>query len=166
MQIQLVDPRLTAACFKPQTEYSAGIDMYACLDNVVQLLPQTQYVIPLGIRAAIPEGWVGFLVPRSSLGKQGLILSNSVGVIDSDYRGNICALAWNRNHNKIIEISPLDRIAQMVIIPHFPHHDIRINTNELPGTARGMNGFGSTGINEGMNSFMVGEKREVDPSSH
>lgn len=146
MLIQLIDPRLKMENFKPATQGSAGIDMFACIPETITLASQEQVMLGTGIKVAIPYGWVGMLYPRSGLGNKGLILSHTVGVIDSDYRGEIKLPLYNRNSmGKPLVIEPLHRVAQLVIIPHYQHNFISVSMNELPGSERGDNGFGSTG---------------------
>ncbi len=123
---------------------SAGADLYACLEKSVTINPGELKLIPTGIAIALPDSsCAAFLYARSGLGvKHGICLSNGVGVIDSDYRGEICAGLCNVS-NKPYTIEPGERIAQMVIspviIPEFSE------VSELDKTARGEGGFGSTG---------------------
>ena len=146
MQVQIIDERLKADQFKPSTPGSAGVDLRACTQDIITLNPGIQTMIGTGIKLAIPYGWVGMIFPRSGLGAKGLILGNTVGIIDSDYRGEIKLIINNESLDcKTINIQPLDRIAQLVIIPHYPHNAVSINHKPLPGTIRGKNGFGSTG---------------------
>lgn len=146
MQIQIIDERLNTDQFKPATEGSAGIDLRACSMSNFTLFYKKQAIILTGIKLAIPYGWVGMLYPRSGLGVKGLVLVNTVGVIDSDYRGEVKLAVTNTSINhEPIEIKPLDRIAQLVIIPHYPHNAVSVNHKPLPDTQRGENGFGSTG---------------------
>ncbi len=126
------------------TAGAAGTDLYACIDDSVTIGPNELKIIPTGIAIALPDSSVAaFLYARSGLGvKHGICLSNGVGVIDSDYRGEICVGLCNVS-DAPYTIEPQERIAQMVIAPvtmaKFEE------TDDLGGTERGEKGFGSTG---------------------
>lgn len=133
-----------------QTEMSAGIDMYACIDEPLQIEPQAPAVlIPSGIALLMNDPhMVGFLLARSGLGhKKGLILGQSVGTIDADYTNQIFISAWLRNPpgTEPLTINPGERIAQMVFVPIIrPRFEV---VDEFSATTeRGMGGFGSTGV--------------------
>ena len=148
MQVQILDKRLKGLDFRPATPGSAGIDLHACIDEPISLIPGETKIISAGIKLAIPSGWAGIIVPRSGVGIKGLILSNTVGIIDSDYRGIINICLWNRKNlpfGERIKIKPLDRIAQLLVIPHYSHSCISVSTDELDKTKRNEDGFGSTG---------------------
>ena len=121
---------------------SAGADLYAILDNNVEIKPNESYTVATGISISIPKGYVGLIYARSSLGtKKGLAPANKVGVIDADYRGEIKVVLFN--HSKEIQIiSPNERIAQIVITPYIKVNFIEVD--ELDETNRGNGGFGST----------------------
>ncbi len=125
------------------TEQSAGLDLCACIDEELSVPAGETRVIPTGIAAALPEGTVGLVFGRSGLGiRHGLAPANAVGVIDADYRGEI--LVGLRNYAKTEYIvRPGERIAQLVVTPILLP-EIR-EADELPETARGAGGFGSTG---------------------
>lgn len=128
---------------KYATEGSAGMDLCAALDNSVELKPGQKILVPTGIAVQIPSNFVGLIFGRSGLGiNQGITLSNSVGVIDSDYRGEIKCGLINLGNQKHI-INPGDRIAQMIFMPVYAGHLIEMNN--LSMTERGEGGFGSTG---------------------
>lgn len=123
---------------------AAGMDLSACINAPISLKAHTQRVIPTGIAIELPSNeYVALVYIRSSLGfKKGITLSNSVGVIDSDYRGEIM-VSLNNLSDKDYMIMPGERIAQLIITPvYIP--DIEI-CNELSETKRGEGGFGSTG---------------------
>lgn len=125
------------------TEYSAGADLYACMNDPVTIGPGEAYLVHTGICMAIPEGYAGLIFARSGLAvKQGLAPSNKVGVIDSDYRGEIMVSLLNHSA-QARTISPGERIAQMVITPYLKAE--WECTEELDDTVRGSGGFGSTG---------------------
>lgn len=122
---------------------AAGADLYACLDAPVTIAPGKTVFIPTGLAMEVPKGSAGLIYARSSLGaKRGLAPANKVGVIDSDYRGEVSVAL--HNHGSVSqEINPGDRIAQLLITPVLtpPYHE----TDELTDTHRGTGGFGSTG---------------------
>lgn len=126
------------------TNGSAGMDLYACIENPITLSPGELVVVPTGIAIELPDnGCAAFLYARSGLGvKHGICLANGVGVIDSDYRGEICAGLCNVS-SKPYTISPDERVCQMVIAP-VVLPDIT-EVSELGDTERGAGGFGSTG---------------------
>ncbi|MBR2108917.1 MAG: dUTP diphosphatase [Ruminococcus sp.] len=126
------------------TAGSAGMDLYACIDESITINPGDLTVIPTGIAIALPDNsCVAYLYARSGLGvKHGICLSNGVGVIDSDYRGEVCVGLCNVS-SKPYTVSPFERIAQMVISPVIIP-DL-VETDTLNDTERGTGGFGSTG---------------------
>lgn len=129
-----------------ETEGSAGLDLRACLDNQLILQAGASKLIPIGFAMYLenPE-LAAMVIPRSGLGsKHGIVLGNLVGLIDSDYQGELMVPAWNRS-NKDFEINPGDRIAQMIIVPVI-QADFEI-VDEFKKTQRGERGFGSSGIN-------------------
>ena len=124
------------------TEYSAGADLYALLDEDLEIKPGETVMIGTGLAMAIPTGYVGLIYARSSLGsKKGLAPANKVGVIDSDYRGEIKVPLFNQSKETQI-IAKNERIAQIIFTPY-----LKVNfqeTDELDDTTRGTGGFGST----------------------
>ena len=124
------------------TEYSAGADLYALLDEDLEIKPGETIMIKTGLAMAIPTGYAGLIYARSSLGsKKGLAPANKVGVIDSDYRGEIKVPLFNQSKETQI-ISKNERIAQIIFTPY-----LKVNfqeTDELDDTTRGTGGFGST----------------------
>ncbi len=125
------------------TEGSAGADVFACIESEVTIEPGKMKTIPVGIAVEIPAGFGGFMFPRSSLGvKYGVTLPNCVGVIDSDYRGELLVPLINHSDKDFV-INNGDRIAQLVIMP--VDSSEYCLTEELSGTVRGEGGFGSTG---------------------
>lgn len=125
------------------TAFSAGADLYACIDEKVTIKENETVMIHTGISVEIPQGFGGFVFARSSLGcKRGLAPANKVGVIDSDYRGEI--MVGLHNHSgKTQEIEVGERIAQMVILPYASAKFVL--ADGLTDTERGSGGFGSTG---------------------
>ncbi|MDB4040391.1 dUTP diphosphatase [Methylophilaceae bacterium] len=123
---------------------SAGLDLRACIEHVQTLNPGETFLIPTGISIYIKDpNYAAVILPRSGLGhKHGIVLGNLVGLIDSDYQGELLVSCWNRSENAFL-INPLERIAQLVILPV-----IQANFNKVeqfPETERGEGGFGSTG---------------------
>lgn len=125
------------------SQFAAGADLYACLDNDVTINPNDTVMIPTGIAVEIPVGYAGLIYARSGIAtKRGLAPANKVGVIDSDYRGEIMVAL--HNHSGIAQtVSKNERVAQMVITP-FLAVEFK-ETDTLDETARGEGGFGSTG---------------------
>jgi dUTP pyrophosphatase len=123
---------------------SAGLDLRACIEHVKVLKPGETFLIPTGIAIYIKDPkYAGFILPRSGLGhKHGIVLGNLVGLIDSDYQGELLVSCWNRSENEFM-INPLERIAQLVIVPV---EQAKFNVVEnFTETERGSGGFGSTG---------------------
>lgn len=126
------------------TEFSAGADLYACIDEDLEILPGETKFIPTGISMAIPQGYGGFIYARSGLAcKRNLAPANKVGVIDSDYRGEVMVALNNFGKSTQI-ITPNERIAQIVFAPYLK---VNFVEGELDNTVRGSGGFGHTGKN-------------------
>ncbi len=125
------------------TEFSAGADLYACIEHTISIAPQETILIPTGIALEIPVGYVGLIYARSGLAtKRGIAPANKVSVIDSDYRGEL--MIPLHNHSTIPEeIAPKERIAQIIFTPY--RKGIFQETDELNHTNRETGGFGSTG---------------------
>ncbi|MDC3180624.1 dUTP diphosphatase [Gammaproteobacteria bacterium] len=146
LQIKLLDPRIGQEVPLPQyqTSGSAGIDLYACLQQTLTIKPGECYLIASGISIYIQDpSFCGLIFPRSGLGhKKGLILGNSTGVIDADYQGEIKISFWNRGLEDQV-IQPLDRIAQFVLMP-IGRANLTIVDTFNTQSERGEGGFGST----------------------
>ena len=125
------------------SEYAAGADMYAAIDETVTIEPNETKFIPTGLAFEIPEGYAGFIYARSGLAcKKGLAPANKVGVVDADYRGEVMVAL--HNHGKESQtVEAGERIAQMIIAPFITANFIF--SDELDDTVRGAGGFGSTG---------------------
>lgn len=125
------------------TEYSAGADLYALLDSKIEIKPHETVFVHTGISVEIPEGYCGLIFARSGLAtKRNLAPANKVGVIDSDYRGEI--MVTLHNHSEITQtVEPGERIAQLAIVPFLKAEFEEVD--ELTDTTRGAGGFGSTG---------------------
>jgi dUTP pyrophosphatase len=146
IDIKLLDPRLKDQPPAYATPGSAGLDLRACIDDPVSLHPGETTLIPSGIAIHLADpGLAALVLPRSGLGhRHGIVLGNLVGLIDSDYQGPIMVSMWNRGH-ELFTIEPLDRIAQLVVVPV-----ARVGFNvvdEFVASVRGEGGFGSTGKN-------------------
>ncbi|WP_293973382.1 dUTP diphosphatase [uncultured Ruminococcus sp.] len=144
MEIKIKKLKKNAKIPKRATSGSAGMDLYACIDEPITLAPGQLAIVPTGIAIALPDNrCAAFLYARSGLGvKHGICLSNGVGVIDSDYRGEICAGLCNVS-DKPYTIEPDERVCQMVIAPVLTPDVVEVS--ELDDTDRGEGGFGSTG---------------------
>ncbi len=141
LKIKKVRPN--AVVPKRATEKSAGLDLTACIDAPLTVKAGERTLIPAGIAIALPEGTVGLIFARSSLGtKHGIALSNGVGVIDQDYRGEIRVGIFNASAEDYT-IEPFERIAQLVVAP--VRYPVVEESDALDDTARGTGGFGSTG---------------------
>jgi len=135
--------RPDAAIPRYMTELAAGLDLTAAIDEPIEIPPGERRVVGTGLAVAIPPGYEGSVRPRSGLARDhGITLVNAPGTIDADYRGEICVLAINHGRAPFV-VRPGERIAQMVIAP-IAHAQVA-EADELPPTARGDGGFGSTG---------------------
>ena len=125
------------------SEYSAGADLYACIEQEVTIMPGETKLIKTGLAIEVPVGYGAFIYARSGLAsKRGLAPANKVGVVDADYRGEVMVALHNHSDNAQT-VAVGERIAQMVIAP-FLKADFEV-VDELSDTARGEGGFGSTG---------------------
>jgi len=144
IDLKILDPRLKEHLPAYATPGSAGLDLRACIDHVLTLQPGQTELIPTGIAIHIetPE-LAAMVLPRSGLGhKHGIVLGNLVGLIDSDYQGQLFVSCWNRSHAPFI-LNPLERIAQLVIVPV---ERVGFNVvDDFVASQRGEGGFGSTG---------------------
>lgn len=145
--IKIIDERLYEFPLEYATDGSAGIDCRACLDSTWVLYPNEVKLISLGFALDIADPTVAaLLLPRSGFGRKGLVLGNLVGLIDSDYQGELMAMCWNRNETggEPVEIKPMDRIAQLMFMPIIRPVFKRVASFEA--SLRGDGGFGSTGV--------------------
>jgi len=140
--VKRLDPRVQLPAY--QTPGAAAMDLAALLEEPLTVAPRALVSIPTGLAIALPDaGWVALIFARSGLGiKHGIALSNGVGVIDSDYRGEIRVGLTNLS-DMPYTIQPGDRIAQLMVVP--VARAAVLELEELPDTARGAGGFGSTG---------------------
>ncbi len=125
------------------TEHSAGMDLYAAIEEPLALQPMQRVLVPTGFAMALPEGYEAQIRPRSGLAyKQGVTVLNSPGTIDADYRGEVKVLLINLSHD-VVTINPEERVAQMVVAPYTQAAWQEVD--ELDETVRAAGGFGSTG---------------------
>jgi dUTP pyrophosphatase len=152
IELKLLDRRLEAWGFPHWgSDMAAGLDLFACLDEPLSLEPQGPPVlIPAGFALSIGDpGWAALIYPRSGAGhRRGLVLGNTVGIVDADYQGPVLISAWNRNPAAPISVEPGERIAQMVLSRvHRPR--FRLVEEFTDQSRRGAGGFGSTGAGPG-----------------
>ena len=144
IDLKIIDPRIVDQLPNYSTPGSAGIDLRACLDAPLSLQPNAWQLVPTGIAIYLHDpNFAALILPRSGLGhKHGIVLGNLVGLIDSDYQGQLMVSAWNRSA-VAFTIEPMERIAQLVIVPVV---QAQFNVvSEFPASARGEAGYGSTG---------------------
>ena len=144
IDVKLLDPRMAEHLPAYATPGSAGLDLRACLDQPVVLEPGQTALIPTGLSIHIGDpGLAAMILPRSGLGhKHGIVLGNGTGLIDSDYQGPLMVSCFNRS-TTAFAVQPMERIAQMVIVPVVQAAFRRVESFEA--SSRGEGGFGSTG---------------------
>jgi len=144
IDLQVLDARMAEQIPAYATPGSAGLDLRACLDAALTLEPGQTTLIPTGLAIHIGDpGLAALILPRSGLGhKHGIVLGNLVGLIDSDYQGQLMVSCWNRGQTAFV-IQPFERIAQLVIVPVVQATFRRVDS--FDASARGAGGFGSTG---------------------
>jgi dUTP pyrophosphatase len=144
IDVKILDPRMVDQLPAYATPGSAGLDLRACLETPLTLLPNAWQLVPTGIAIYLKDpGYAALILPRSGLGhKHGIVLGNLVGLIDSDYQGQLMVSAWNRS-DVAFTVEPMERIAQLVIVPVL---QAKFNVvTEFPASQRGEGGYGSTG---------------------
>jgi dUTP pyrophosphatase len=144
IDVKVIDPRMTDQLPAYATAGSAGLDLRACLEVPLTLKANAWQLVPTGIAIYLKDpNFAAIILPRSGLGhKHGIVLGNLVGLIDSDYQGQLMVSAWNRS-DVSFTIEPMERIAQLVIVP-VVQAQFNVVT-EFPASARGEGGYGSTG---------------------
>ncbi len=146
IELKILDPRIGGPIPLPQysTDGSAGLDMRACIDEPINVAPGETVLVPTGLAIHVADpSLAAVLLPRSGLGhKHGLVLGNLIGLIDSDYQGQVFISCWNRS-SKSYEVQPSERIAQMVFVL-VEHVEFRV-VEEFAATDRGAGGFGHSG---------------------
>ena len=145
VDVQLLDERLKEQPPAYATAGSAGLDLRACLAEPLTLQPNAWQLVPTGMAIHLADaGYAALILPRSGLGhKHGIVLGNLVGLIDSDYQGQLMVSAWNRS-DTAFTIQPMERIAQLVIVP-VVQAQFNIVDDFAVATERGAGGYGSTG---------------------
>lgn len=144
LDVKILDPRMADQLPAYATEGSAGLDLRACIDEPLTLAPNAWRLVGTGIAIYLRDpGYAAMILPRSGLGhKHGIVLGNLVGLIDSDYQGQLMVSAWNRSDVEFT-LHPMDRLAQLVIVP-VVQAQLHV-VNEFPPSQRGEGGYGSTG---------------------
>ncbi|MBV8501701.1 MAG: dUTP diphosphatase [Paucibacter sp.] len=144
VDLKVLDARMAEQLPAYATPGSAGLDLRACLDTPVTLEPGQTTLIPTGLAIHISDpGLAAIILPRSGLGhKHGIVLGNLVGLIDSDYQGQLMVSCWNRGQTTFV-IQPMERVAQLVLVPVVQATFRRVE--EFGESERGEGGFGSTG---------------------
>jgi len=144
LDVRILDRRLLDNLPHYATDGAAGLDLRACIEAPVTLAPGRTELIPTGIAIHLEDaGYAALILPRSGLGhRHGIVLGNLVGLIDSDYQGQLMVSCWNRGA-EAFTVEPLERIAQMVIVP-VVQATLNI-VDEFTTSTRGAGGFGSTG---------------------
>jgi dUTP pyrophosphatase len=144
LDVRILDPRMRDQLPHYATAGSAGLDLRACIDAPMTLAPGQTELVPTGIAIHLDDpGLAAVILPRSGLGhKHGIVLGNLVGLIDSDYQGQIMVSTWNRGTAPFV-LNPMERLAQLVVVPVV---QVEFNVvDEFEHSARGAGGFGSTG---------------------
>ncbi len=144
IDIKILDARLRDQLPAYATPGSAGLDLRACLDTPLTLAPNAWQLVSTGMAMYLKDpGYAALILPRSGLGhKHGIVLGNLVGLIDSDYQGQLMVSAWNRS-STAFTIEPMERLAQLVIVPVVQAQFTVVD--EFPPSERGEGGYGSTG---------------------
>jgi dUTP diphosphatase len=144
LDVKILDPRIRDSMPAYGSSGAAGLDLRACLEAPLTLEPGDSQLVPSGIAIHLADpGYAALVLPRSGLGaKHGIVLGNLVGLIDSDYQGQVFVSVWNRG-KAAFTIQPMDRIAQMIVVPV---RQVEWNVvDEFRSSSRGAGGFGSTG---------------------
>jgi len=144
LDVKILDLRLREQLPQYATPGSAGLDLRACIDNAITLAPGQTELVPTGIAIHLNDpGYAAIILPRSGLGhKHGIVLGNLVGLIDSDYQGQIFISTWNRGSTAFV-LNPMERLAQLVVVPVA---QVEFNVvDDFDASTRGAGGFGSTG---------------------
>ncbi|SUA61530.1 Deoxyuridine 5'-triphosphate nucleotidohydrolase [Oligella urethralis] len=146
VNLKILDKRMEQQLPQYATAGSAGLDLRACIDGAIVLAPGQTELIPTGLAIHLDNpGYAAMILPRSGLGhKHGIVLGNLVGLIDSDYQGELMVSVWNRSQQSF-RLEPMERLAQLVVVPV---HQVQFRVvDEFNQSDRGSGGFGSTGKN-------------------
>ncbi|KMY86342.1 Deoxyuridine 5'-triphosphate nucleotidohydrolase [Candidatus Paraburkholderia calva] len=144
LDVKILDARIREFMPAYATPGSAGLDLRACLDAPMVIEPHQTVLVPIGLAIHLADpGYAAMILPRSGLGhKHGIVLGNLVGLIDSDYQGQLMVSTWNRG-DTAFTLNPMERLAQMVIVPVVQAHFNIVE--DFEASERGAGGFGSTG---------------------
>jgi dUTP pyrophosphatase len=144
LQVKILDERMRNQMPSYGTPGSAGLDLRACIDAAIEIAPGQTVLVPTGLSIFVEDPrYAALILPRSGLGhKHGIVLGNLVGLIDSDYQGQLMVSTWNRS-NVPFTLEPMERLAQLVIVP-IQQVELKI-VDEFAESSRGTGGFGSTG---------------------
>ena len=145
VDLKILDPRMADQLPQYATPGSAGLDLRACLDVAITLEPNAWQLVPTGIAIHLDDpAYAALILPRSGLGhKHGIVLGNLVGLIDSDYQGQLMVSAWNRSSTPFT-LEPMERLAQLVIVPEV-QAQFNVVQEFAAKSERGEGGYGSTG---------------------
>ena len=145
IDVKVLDPRMADQLPTYATAGSAGLDLRACLDAPLTLAPNAWQLVPTGLAIHLSDpGYAAVILPRSGLGhKHGIVLGNLVGLIDSDYQGQLMVSAWNRSQTAFT-LQPMDRLAQLMIVP-VVQAQFNLVDDFADASERGEGGYGSTG---------------------
>ncbi|MEY4495174.1 MAG: deoxyuridine 5-triphosphate nucleotidohydrolase Dut [Pseudomonadota bacterium] len=144
LQVKILDERMRDQLPAYGTPGSAGLDLRACIDEAIEIAPGQTVLIPTGLAIYVEDPrYAAFILPRSGLGhKHGIVLGNLVGLIDSDYQGQLMVSTWNRG-SSAFKLEPMERLAQLVVMPI---QQVKLQVvEEFTESSRGAGGFGSTG---------------------
>jgi len=144
LEVKILDERIRGVLPKYATPGAAGLDLRACVDGEIVLQPGDSQLVPTGIAIHVADpGYAAMILPRSGLGaKNGIVLGNLVGLIDSDYQGPLMVSLWNRG-KAAFTVQPMDRIAQLIVVPV---EQVKLEVvDDFAASSRGTGGFGSTG---------------------
>ncbi len=144
LQVKILDERMRNQMPSYGTPGSAGLDLRACIDAAIEIAPGQTVLVPTGLSIYVEDPrYAALILPRSGLGhKHGIVLGNLVGLIDSDYQGQLMVSTWNRSGTPFT-LEPMERLAQLVIVP-IQQVELKI-VDEFAESSRGTGGFGSTG---------------------
>lgn len=144
LQVKILDERMRNQMPSYGTPGSAGLDLRACIDAAIEIAPGQTILVPTGLSIFVEDPrYAALILPRSGLGhKHGIVLGNLVGLIDSDYQGQLMVSTWNRS-SLPFTLEPMERLAQLVIVP-IQQVELKI-VDEFAESSRGTGGFGSTG---------------------
>ncbi len=144
IDVKILDPRMKEQMPAYATPGSAGLDLRACIDEAITIEPGQTILVPTGLAIHVGDpGYAAMILPRSGMGhKNGIVLGNLVGLIDSDYQGQLMVSTWNRSR-AAFTLNPMERLAQLIIVPVL---QVGFNiVEDFDASERGAGGFGSTG---------------------